>query len=230
MALYDDIDLYGTNPRTNYNVTPTGTSYYTGQTPGMNPSVQQYVPGNIGFGAGSAGMAGATEGVPEERDGLSQGQLMGIMGGVGTAVDMYGNISSLAKADATASIPSQYYTNPYVQPQQFVTPENPYAKGVGAARALEYGGKGAMYGSMIAPGIGTAIGAGIGAIGGLVEGKINEGKRAEFEEGVRKEREAYEEAYGNYQSNIDKQRRELQQDLYNQRRMQSTYIPPNTLF
>jgi len=207
------------------------TSYYNNQIPGLNPAVNNYgFTGDYGIqNPEVVDMGGARSMAPNDPM-LTQGQMAGVMGGVGLAVDMGGNISSLAKSDPSASIPSQYYTNPYVQPQQFITPENPYAKGVGASKALEYGAKGAAAGTMIAPGIGTAIGAGIGAIGGLVEGEINKKKRQEFEEGVRKEKEVYDEAYGNYQSNIDKQRRELQQDLFNQRRMQSTYIPPNTLF
>ncbi len=49
-------------------------------------------------------------------------------------------------------------------------------KGMGvAAGALEWGGKGAMIGSMIAPGIGTAIGAGLGALGGGLYAAHNEG-------------------------------------------------------
>lgn len=46
--------------------------------------------------------------------------------------------------------------------------------GVGAS-ALEWGGTGAMIGSMIAPGIGTAIGAAVGGLGGALFGAYNEG-------------------------------------------------------
>lgn len=46
--------------------------------------------------------------------------------------------------------------------------------GVGSS-ALEFGGTGAMIGSMIAPGIGTLIGGGLGLIGGGLLGAYNEG-------------------------------------------------------
>ena len=46
--------------------------------------------------------------------------------------------------------------------------------GVGSS-ALEFGGTGAMIGSMIAPGIGTLIGGGVGLIGGGLLGAYNEG-------------------------------------------------------
>lgn len=55
-------------------------------------------------------------------------------------------------------------------------PDGNLGKGMGVgASALEWGGTGAMIGSLIAPGIGTAIGAALGGIGGGLYGMYSEG-------------------------------------------------------
>ena len=212
-------------------------NYFSNQIPGLNPAMGNYgftgnyeilQPTSVDMGGGFSTPDMAPV-IPDMAP-AGMSQLSGGVAALGTAVDIAGNISSLANSDATSSIPSQYYANPYSKPPEFIDPENPYQKGVGAARALEYGSKGASAGMMIGGPIGAGIGAGVGVIAGGVEGAINSKKRMEFEKGVRDEKELYLDSLGDYQSNQDKRMRELQQSLYNQRRMQSTYIPPNSLY
>ncbi len=98
--------------------------------------------------SGASGLAPAAKGMSRMK-GIGIGAIAGLGG---TALDMANESEAFGKKGSTGH----------------------KAAGMGAS-ALEWGGTGAMIGSLIAPGIGTAIGAAVGGLGGLIKGGYDEG-------------------------------------------------------